>query len=398
MVLRPRIAQERPLPQPRGDFRPDIQGLRALAVVLVILDHAHVPGFEGGFIGVDIFFVISGYVITNLLRRQPADVIGANLRSFYTRRICRIVPVATVVLIATTVVTYLVFGPNMDQALFGDVRWSSMFAANFRFIHTATPYNIAGIFPSLVNQYWSLAVEEQFYLVFPLIVFTVAWLTPPKIRTRVIAGVVISGLLVSASWSAHVTPINSQSAYYSPFTRFWELALGAVIALIPVHLASRTPRINRVAAVAALVVIFVCVFALSGPNGFPGMVAWWPCGAAAVLIWTGTAGVAVAPWSWLARRPVTYVGDISYSLYLFHFAWLLLPLELTHPPSAWWAVPLELLGATACSVASYHLIENPIRHSRRLRRDFVTVLLFLVASVTAVWATTFVVARLANGG
>jgi peptidoglycan/LPS O-acetylase OafA/YrhL len=356
------------------------------------------PGFEGGFIGVDIFFVISGYVITNLLRRQPADVVGANLRAFYTRRICRIVPAASLVLIATTIAAYVAFRSTIDQALFGDVRWSSMFAANFRFIRTATPYDIPGVFPSLVNQYWSLAVEEQFYLVFPLVVFTLAWLTPPRLRTRVLAGVVLSGLLVSASWSAHITPIHPQSSYYSPFTRFWELALGAAIALIPPHLAQRTPRLNRVAAVAALVVIAVCVFAIGGPNGFPGLIAWWPCGAAAVLIWTGTAGSAVAPWYWMTRRPVTYVGDISYSLYLFHFAWLLLPLELTHPPTAWWAVPLELLGAVSCSVASYHLIENPMRHSVRLRRDFVTVVLFLIACIAAVWATTFVVAHLAGGG
>jgi peptidoglycan/LPS O-acetylase OafA/YrhL len=384
------------VPESRPTYRADIQGLRAVAVVLVILDHAGTPGFEGGFIGVDIFFVISGYVITSLLMRQPPRRVRANLREFYTRRICRIVPAATLVLILTTIAASVALGENMDPALFGDVRWASLFSANFRFIQTSSGYFIPGVPQSLVTQYWSLAVEEQFYLVFPLLVFALTWFTSARRRVPTLAGVLVIAIIISSWWSSYLTPINQLNAYYSPFTRFWELALGAVVALVPKHLAGRTPRLNQLAAGAAVVVIVVCVFSFDSTSQYPGLVAWWPCAATAVLLWTGTAGSRLAPWLWLTQRPAVYVGDISYSLYLFHFVWLILPLQLAHPPASWWAVPVELIGTVVCSVASYHLIEDPIRRSRRIRGDFVSVLLLLVACVTAAWATTIVVAHLVN--
>ena len=380
----------------RDNYRPDIQGLRALAVVLVILDHAGVPGFEGGFIGVDIFFVISGFVITTLLHRQPTRQVGTNLRYFYSRRIRRIVPAATVVLILTIVVAYVALGQNMDSALFGDVRWAAMFAANFRFILTSSPYFIPGVAPSLVTQFWSLAVEEQFYLVFPLVVFSLTYLSPPQHRTRTLAAVVAIGIVVSAWWSYYQTPIHQTAAFYSPFTRFWELALGGLLALVPSHLALRTPRVNRAVAVVALGVIAACVFTFNDQTAYPGLLAWWPCLAAVALVWTGTSSAPGGPAAWLSVRPVTYIGDMSYSLYLYHYAWLILPLELANPPTAWWAKWIEIAGAFVCAVASYQWIENPIRRSKRLERDFVSVILLLAVCVAATWTATIIVGRIAN--
>jgi len=380
----------------RANYRPDIQGLRALAVVLVILDHAGVPGFEGGYIGVDVFFVISGYVITTLLHRQPGRQLGVNLRHFYSRRIRRIVPAATVVLIATLIAAYIAFGENMDSSLFGDVRWSALFAANFRFIQTSTPYFIPGVPPSLVTQFWSLAVEEQFYLVFPLLVFGLTYVSPPNRRTVTLATAISMGIILSAWWSYYQTPIHPTSAYYSPFTRFWELALGGLLALIPSHYAQRTPRVNRAAAVVAVLVIMVCVFTFNDQSAYPGTLAWWPCLAAAVLLWTGVASATGGPATWLAQRPATYVGDISYSLYLYHYAWLMLPLQLANPPTSWWAKWLEIAGATLCAVASYRWIENPFRRSRRLEKDFVSVVLLLCVCVAASWTATIVIGRIVN--
>ena len=220
-------------PTARQTFRPDIQGLRAIAVILVILAHARVPGFEGGYIGVDVFFVISGFVITSLLRRQPPRRVRHNLAYFYARRIRRIVPAATLTLVATTFAAYFLLGTNFVPQLLGDVRWASLFSANFRLIRTGSNYFIPGVAPSLVTHYWSLAVEEQFYLFFPLVVFSIAMFTPLKNRTTPLGLFLIAAIAASAWYSWHLTPISPTVAYYSPFTRFWEIALGALVALDP---------------------------------------------------------------------------------------------------------------------------------------------------------------------
>ena len=151
--------------------RKDIQALRAVAVLLVILMHARIAGFRVGFIGVDIFFVISGYVITGYLLNLPDAPARFQLQTFYIRRILRIVPAASVVLCATILITYFSLKRKMDPALIGDVRWANLFSANFRFIQENASYEIAGVAPSLVTHYWSLAVEEQFYLLYPAIFF-----------------------------------------------------------------------------------------------------------------------------------------------------------------------------------------------------------------------------------
>ncbi|NBV26106.1 MAG: acyltransferase, partial [Actinobacteria bacterium] len=184
-------------------FRRDIQGLRALAVILVILAHAKVANFAGGYIGVDIFFVISGFVITGLLLRQSGQNVVRQLGTFYARRIRRIMPAATLVIIGTLVAAFYWIGPFSAQPLLADARWASGFWANFHFITVGTDYFSQGLPPSLILHYWSLAVEEQFYFVFPLVLFVTAALFGLR-RHRVILSVFL-GILVAASaiWSAY---------------------------------------------------------------------------------------------------------------------------------------------------------------------------------------------------
>ena len=379
---------------PRSSFRPDVQGLRAVAVMLVVLSHARVPGLEGGYLGVDVFFVISGFVITGLLQRQPAREVRRNLRSFYARRIRRIVPAATLTLIATVVVSYFALGHNFNPQLLGDVRWSSLFAANYRFIHTNANYFIPGVAPSLVTHFWSLAVEEQFYLLFPLVVFSLAWLTPLRARASTLALVVVAGVAASAWWSFHLTPLSPVSAYYSPFTRFWEIGLGGLVAVLPHAWATRTPRLNAVFGALAAAFLLGAVWKLNLQSVYPGVLAWWPCGATAVLLWTGQASAWGGPSTWLSWRPVRYVGDVSYGFYLWHYAWLMMPLQMVHPPTAWWARDVEVAGAFLCAVVSYHLFENPIRRSRRLDRDGWAVAMLLMLCVTLSWNATLIVGNL----
>lgn len=372
--------------------------MRALAVILVVLVHASVPGFTGGFIGVDVFFVISGFVITGLLLRQPARPLVANLGYFYARRIRRIVPAATIVLVATVVGAYAFLGANFEASLLLDVRWASLFGANFRLINTGSNYFIPGVAPSLVTHYWSLAVEEQFYVVYPLIVFTLLRLAPRRFRTRVLGGFLVLGITASAWYSWHLSSINAVEAFYSPFTRFWELALGGLAALVPFAWVRKTPRVNAVLAVAALVTLFVAVYRLDVQSVFPGTLAWWPCAASATLLVTGAASARGAPASWLSWRPLRYLGDISYSLYLWHYPWLMLPLQRIHPLGSDGARVLEVAGAFLCAVLSYHLVENPIRHSKRLANDGLATAMVLVIAVATSWVATLVVARLAHVG
>jgi len=367
-----------------------------VAVVLVILVHAAVPGFGGGYVGVDIFFVISGFVITGLLLRQPPRGIGRNLGHFYARRIRRIVPAATLTLVTTVVAAYVLLGANFAPQLLGDVRWAALFGANFRLINTGSNYFVPGIAPSLVTHYWSLAVEEQFYFLYPVIVFSLARFTSRTYRTQVLAAFLVAAIVVSAWWSFHLTPINPVAAYYSPFTRFWELALGGLVAVVPSAWARRSPRVNSVAAVVAAVALAAAVWRLNATSAFPGVLAWWPAATGAVLLYTGQASLRGAPASWLSWRPVRYVGDISYSLYLWHFPWLMLPLQLVHPFSSPWARVLEVAGTVACAVISYHFVENPIRHSRRLDRDDASSILVLFICLALSWDATLVIGRLAH--
>ncbi len=192
-----------------------------MAVMLVIMAHAGVPRFGGGFIGVDVFFVISGFVITGLLLRQPKHDIVSNLRYFYARRVRRIVPAATLTLVVTVFGAYLLLGANFESTLLVDVRWAALFGANFRLINTGSNYFVPGVAPSLITHFWTLAVEEQFYFCYPLVIFSFVALAPRKYRAVWLATFLVIAITFSSWWSYHLTQINAVAAYYSPFTRFW---------------------------------------------------------------------------------------------------------------------------------------------------------------------------------
>jgi peptidoglycan/LPS O-acetylase OafA/YrhL len=211
---------------------------------------------------------------------------------------------------------------------------------------------------------------------------------------RKLAVFLVAAIVLSAWWSHHLTIVNPVSAYYSPFTRFWEIALGALVSLAPVAWAKRTPGLNAAAAFVALVVILVAAVRFNDQSVYPGVLAWWPCAATAILLYTGQASSGGVV-NWLSYRPCRYVGDISYSLYLWHFAWLMLPLQMVHPPATVFKV-IELAGAFVCAVASYHLVENPIRRSKDLDRDGWSVVLLLVVCLAISWDATLIVGHLAH--
>jgi peptidoglycan/LPS O-acetylase OafA/YrhL len=345
-----------PSPPTPSAFRKDIQGLRALAVTLVILAHADVPHCAAGIVGVDVFFVISGYVITGSLVRETGSI-KTRLLSFYSRRVRRILPAATLTLLATLVATYHYLGAITGRGLGTDERWASFFAANWHFILSSENYFSSQQPPSIVLHFWSLAVEEQFYLVFPLFLFIVWQVAPARHRNMIV--LVALGLLVVSSswWCIHEIRLPDPRAAAAVG---W-LGLGGIC--------------------------LSCVF-LSTTN-YPGVAVFWPVGATALVLWAGTTSTGRGPELLLSTRPVVYVGDISYSLYLWHYPFLVIPLQYSVSASLSPLARLELITA-AVGVASfsYFLVENPIRRSKWLRAHRPVVFLMGLCLVGSVWLLT----------
>jgi peptidoglycan/LPS O-acetylase OafA/YrhL len=230
----------------RSEFRPDIQAMRALAVVLVVLYHAGIPGVHGGFFGVDVFFVISGFVITNVLLREKASKGTTSIPGFYGRRIRRILPAATVVLIATVFATYHWLSYITGALNANDAKYVDAFVGNFHFATLGTQYFTATQPPSTLQQFWSLAVEEQFYLVWPLLFLfiTLPWKRFSPVPRLVVALTLVIG--VSLAWCIIETQQNEVWAFFSPLTRAWELALGAMLAVVGPHLRGRNSPLHLV--------------------------------------------------------------------------------------------------------------------------------------------------------
>ncbi len=377
--------------------RSDIQGLRAVAVIIVVLAHAGVRGMAGGFVGVDVFFVISGFVITGLLHRQAARHVWRNLGTFYSRRIRRIIPAATLTLVTTVIAGWGLLGTAFPTSLLADIRWASLFGSNFRLIATSSDYFIPGLSPSLITHFWSLAVEEQFYFCFPIIVFSLTWLAPKRFRT-IGLGTVIALIIVASAWWSWRSGLSDHTvvAYYSPLTRLFELSLGGLVALTPSTWLSRYRWIATGLSMLGVLGLAFSVWRMESVATFPGILAWWPCGATAILLYAGAHNYKYGLSALLSWRPVRYIGDVSYSFYLFHFAWIQIPIQMVHPLHGAWVVPMSIGGAFLCAVASYHLLENPIRRSQRLDRDGWLVLLMLAVCIALTWNATYLVQFLLN--
>ncbi len=380
-------------------FRGDIQGLRALAVILVILAHAQISHFAGGYIGVDVFFVISGYVITGLLLRQPAGQTFRNLGHFYARRIRRIMPAATLVMIATLLFSFHYLGVYSSLPLLTDVRWASLFSANFHFISVGSDYFAQALPKSLITHYWSLAVEEQFYFVFPIVLFGSAAIFGLRKHRAALSTALLVIVTASAIWSGIETHANPTLAYYHPLTRFWEIGFGALIAALPTAVQLRNEILKAVGGWISLAMIFGAALFLTDASPVPGVLTWWAVAPAGFLLWTGGTRSLSSPSGWLSVQPFRYIGDISYSLYLFHYAWLNLPAQyVLLKYSQTTALPLaarleQIAAALICAVFSYHVLENPIRRSKFLdRRPWITPVL-AVLMIGAVWLTAGLVQK-----
>ena len=377
-----RRLDERPSDRPEGGFRADIEGLRAVAVLLVVLGHVGVRFLPGGYVGVDVFFVISGFLITSLLVREMAATGRLSIPRFYARRAVRLLPAAALVLATTLIAARLLLPVVRLGAFAKDALAATGYVANLRFAVTGTDYLSADQSPSPFQHFWSLAVEEQFYLFWPLLILLVGR------RRKILAAVL--GLLVAGSFALSVTETARSApwAYFGPHTRVWELGVGALLALAPPRsrrlwtLARKcrsrllywapprtgwgwseeaaTPEndqkrgIKAIMGWAGLAAIGLSAIRFDDATAYPGWRAAIPVGGAALLLAADGAGVGRL----LTLRPLQVVGRLSYSWYLWH--WPVLVLFPAH----------RLLGAAAAlglAWMTYRWVESPLRLRGELR-------------------------------
>ncbi len=351
-------------------FRPDVEGLRAIAVVLVVLYHARFPGLHGGFVGVDVFFVISGFVITGLLLRERSSTARTSLASFYGRRVRRILPAGTLVIVATVIAAYVVLGPVYGNPTAVAAKWTAVFLANFHFAGIGTDYLNATLPPSPLQNFWSLAVEEQFYLVYPAIFLVMASVrSAVSLRARLVF-ILVPIILMSLLLSAVQTSSSPTTAFFSPFTRAWELALGALVAVATPTLLRLGRNTATLMTWVGLAAIGYAAVAYSSATAYPGTAVIVPVVGTALVIAGGTPVPAWGAESVLKLAPFQFFGRLSYSLYLWHWPILIIAAEYAgkdslpfHQNLGWLALSL------VASYATYRLIENPVRHAQALAKS-----------------------------
>jgi peptidoglycan/LPS O-acetylase OafA/YrhL len=362
----------------RPRHRDDIQGLRAVAVLLVALDHAGVSFLKGGFIGVDVFFVLSGFLITQLLLSEAVESGRVSLINFYLRRARRILPAAALTLVVTVLAAYFLLNSVRARATTSDSIWAALFGSNINFSRQATDYFAQGQPPSAVLHFWSLSIEEQFYFVWPTL-FSVALfglvlrrfgqvgkrpVTEHSIRRLLlVASLVAIGSFV---WSLHVTATSPNAAYFSSFARAWELGLGAVLAIATPALMRAPAWLRLVGGWAGLASIAVAATTLSGSTPFPGSAALLPTLGAALVI---AAGLDRLDTRWssahtLSIAPLRYVGDRSYTLYLWHWPILVIAAGYEGHRLSLLTKLLLVLAALLLSSVTFRFYENPLRRMR----------------------------------
>jgi peptidoglycan/LPS O-acetylase OafA/YrhL len=346
-------------------LRPDIQGLRAVAVIAVIVDHLF--GWpKGGFVGVDVFFVISGFLITGLLEREWKRTGTISFGTFYRRRVKRILPASLLVIAATLLSAKFLFAAPRFSDTATDSLWATLFSANWRFLLQGSDYFQADGPISPLRHYWSLAVEEQFYFVWPWIMLAaLVWLSRRGISQSGalrVAGTLIALLsLGSFVWSVLETSSDPGAAYYSSFSRAWELGLGAMLAFAGPVFARIPDLVRPFLANAGLLGIVTSVFVLTPTSAFPAPGALLPVLSTVLVIGAGCGGS--QRFLFALTNPVSrFLGDISFSLYLWHFPVIIFLGAILQTGSKFYFA-MSLFITLGLSVYSYRLVEDPIRKS-----------------------------------
>jgi len=351
-------------------IRADIEGLRALATFLVLPYHAGLMLFPGGFVGVDVFFVISGFVITGQLLKEVDRSGTVALGGFYARRAKRLLPAASLVLASTAVMVWLWVPKIRWETTGGDIVAAALYFVNWRLADRSVDYLAEDVTPSAVQHYWSLSVEEQYYFVWPVLLLGAVVLARRfgiARRPALLGGLAVVAL-PSLAWAGWMAVHAHERAYFATTARMWEFTIGAFVAIIASY-ADRMPR--RYAAVlawAGLALILFSARIYTAEITWPGYYALVPTLGAGMFIAGGVAAGSAGPVKVLGNRFMLFIGYLTYSLYLWH--WPLLIVAREHFGGI--SVPVGL-AIVAFSVVpawlTFHLLENPLRNAELLRRS-----------------------------
>ncbi|MFD0985833.1 acyltransferase family protein [Methyloligella solikamskensis] len=349
-------------------YRSDIDGLRAIAVVLVVLFHAGFPVTPGGFVGVDVFFVISGYLITGLLVREIALTGRIGLRDFWARRMRRILPAAVLVLCVSLIAAALFLPALQASRAAKEMPAAALYFINWRFADRATDYFASDQAPSIFLHYWSLAIEEQFYLVWPLIL-GFALIAGRRLLgggdTRAILTATITVSVLSFALCLILTADNQPLAFFGTHTRAWQLCVGGVVALIA--FGSLATGVRNLLAACGIASILAAAFFLDEASRYPGLFALLPTFGAASIILSGRNVDAPAGHAggWVGRslsHPLLAgIGRRSYSWYLWHWPVLVIG-EAIIPHISAVGICFLILISLALAFATYAIVEQPARY------------------------------------
>lgn len=358
----------------RLGYRADIEGLRAVAILLVVACHAKVPWLAGGFVGVDVFYVLSGYLITGLLVQETHATGELRFANFYVRRLRRLLPALLLMLAVTCILGRLLLAPGGQPEQASAAASAALWLSNFHFAFSNMGYFAPGPETNLFLHTWSLGVEEQFYLVWPLLVVLAmgAWegaKRPPDARRLkwLFGGIFAISFVVSLFWT-HNSP---HLAFYMMPARAWQFALGALVFLLvgsPGWRPDRTIPGQRwlpLAGWLGLAAILLAAFTINGGMPYPGVVSLLPTAGAALVLATGARGENSGAGHILSLRPMQGIGRVSYSWYLWHWPVLLLGATLLDVKNGWIRLALVVLSFVLAAL-SYRYFETPIRRNRKL--------------------------------
>lgn len=376
------------LPQTRASrresYRTDIQGLRAIAVLLVLLFHLWPNRVTGGYVGVDVFFVISGFLITGHLVREFQSTGRVSVARFWSRRAVRLLPASLVVIVASFIAVLILVPASLIVQFVSEGAASAAYIVNWVLAAFSVDYLAADNLPSPFQHFWTLSVEEQFYILVPLLLIATAAVTRShSLRTfRTALGAVA---VLSLGYGIWLTATNPSVAYFSTFTRAWEFLAGALLALIPLAMSR---RLSHVVGTIGVVGIVVSALLLDSADAFPGWIALLP-------VLSTVAVIAAGSGSWVGHvsrfRPVLWLGNISYSLYLWHWPLIVLVPYATGRPLSTIDKLVIAVAAIALAWLSFRFVETPVRFTPRLAaaRRPAFVFTAMVASIALIAGASF---------
>lgn len=387
-----------PETKPSRKFRTDIQGLRALAVSMVVLFHLFPSKLTGGYIGVDIFFVISGFLITGHLLREVERTGTVKLTEFWARRIRRLLPAAFLVLIVSAIAALIWLPATVVTQNLKEIGLAAVYALNWGLAADSVDYLASDNAATMAQHYWSLSVEEQFYIVWPIIVVLVMWLASKnrRISKRVALGsALVVVFALSLAFSITETSTSQASAYFVTTTRAWEFAAGGIMAVLPtLAFRNKIPALGKQALswLACAAILYAAVM-FDAATPFPGHMALIPVIGTALLLWLGDSDSTWAPQFFAKAGPVQYLGDISYSVYLWHWPPIALYMAIYGRTPTFKAAAAILIMTVIAAAISYRYVETPLRKGPGILHLRLPTFGFMVAGFAVVGLLTFVPAQ-----